>query len=1009
MEGDLGSGGMGLVKLARDTRLGRQVAIKLIKEPATELVARFELEARLMASLEHENIVRVYEYGIAARVPYLVLEFVRGPTVVRRLQTGRPTLVEAVRIAIDILRGIAVAHARGIVHRDLKPGNVFLDTTGRAKVADFGLALQINPEDASGERLTGKGLIMGTPGYMAPETIRGEESTAASDIYAVGVILHELLTGQRLYTGSNAMAVLTAQLKGNPPAPSQTNPIVPPALDELVLRALALDPATRIRGDELAQSLERWLDRGNPQRAARDQHGLPPRPYKLLEPFMPQDVPIFFGRDAEAIELVELVDNPRGRAVFVFGPCGIGKSSLLRAGMVPRLDAARLEPIVLVSGPDPARLIRETIASLALKHRITLPSGDEIRPGLLERKPRLMVELLMLIHGVTGRAPVLVLDQLEELFTQNARDSKRIGTFFDTVARLVEAQSLPVRLVLSYRTEFRGDFFPLEERISRLQLSFQVREMGSDGLLEAIEGPSRLEPYGFRYEPGLAGRIASDIVETTREGGDAALPLLQIICSQLHERVQQKGGGLVDKELYQEAIGGSRGALQRYVEQRLASPGYNRRGAMARQMLKALTAKDEGGVRFSRPRDEDDVLAFPDRDAARQTLERLVADHLVVRDTAAEGRRVVRLASEVICALVETWALEPDDTERASRILAWTARQWREHGKRAEDLLAGGLLQFITQHVDTMKGVDPSETEYVNEAVRRRERRFRGMFVAFGGLIAVLVASTLWVVSHHVTRHATDNAVSILAHDRASLRAILDGERRQLASRAKVLKGEPRFLAALDTDRDTFNDEAREFIDNTDADLVAVANDTLVLFSFCRSGQAIKVAAELPKPSATGSAIVQGRAVYITVTVPLAIHHHDKDDATTRLTLGVQMNEKVQARMGQVGRGALVLVVGDQVSQSTLPALRPGDPVSELLAGSDATPVVLGGRRYLAVSEPIATVAASSVRCVLLRDMEEELGFVSWLSKLVVLLGAAGILLALLVSWRLTRSVSRWV
>jgi hypothetical protein len=180
----------------------------------------------------------------------------------------------------------------------------------------------------------------------------------------------------------------------------------------------------------------------------------------------------------------------------------------------------------------------------------------------------------------------------------------------------------PVKLVVASRTEFRGELFPLEQRLGPRAQPFPIQEIEEPGLREAIEGPSLIEAYGFSYEAGLVGRLAQDIVTTARETRTSALPTLQIICRQLHEKMTAAGERVIRHEVYDRGLGGARGALQRYMEERLTRAAYAREGAIARQILEALTIKQGERERFARAREENELLDFPDRmEASRSALE----------------------------------------------------------------------------------------------------------------------------------------------------------------------------------------------------------------------------------------------------------------------------------------------------------------------------------------------------------------------------------------------------
>src|SRR5262245_49315239 len=246
----LGEGGMGQVYRAHDAALGREVALKVLPKTFardSERVARFEREAKALASLNHPNVAQVYGFQDGV----LVLELLQGETLRDRLKTGALTVRKSVDVASQIARGLAAAHERGIVHRDLKPENIFLLKDGQVKILDFGLAAS-SIRSASGNAepsaaLTGAGTVMGTVGYMAPEQVRGEAVDHRADLFSLGAVLYEMLTGQRAFQRDTAAETLTAILKHDPPDSTGSRANISPALDRIVRHSLEKNPLERFQ------------------------------------------------------------------------------------------------------------------------------------------------------------------------------------------------------------------------------------------------------------------------------------------------------------------------------------------------------------------------------------------------------------------------------------------------------------------------------------------------------------------------------------------------------------------------------------------------------------------------------------------------------------------------------------------------------------------------------------------------------------------------------------------
>ena len=261
----LGEGGMGEVYRARDTQLNREVAIKVLSEVVTfdpHRLERFEQEARAAATLNHPNIVAVYQMGTQDGVPYIVSELLEGETLWQLLRHGLPSVRKVIDYGTQIARGLAAAHEKGIIHRDLKPSNLFLTKDGRVKILDFGLAKLVQSEPQADRSVTAMvatkpGLIMGSEGYMSPEQVRGKQLDGRSDIFVFAAILQELLTGRRVFQKETIAETMTAILHEEPTPISVLAPNTPIGLQRIVQRGLEKNPEQRFQSaSDMAFALE---------------------------------------------------------------------------------------------------------------------------------------------------------------------------------------------------------------------------------------------------------------------------------------------------------------------------------------------------------------------------------------------------------------------------------------------------------------------------------------------------------------------------------------------------------------------------------------------------------------------------------------------------------------------------------------------------------------------------------------------------------------------------------
>jgi beta-lactam-binding protein with PASTA domain/predicted Ser/Thr protein kinase len=368
----IGSGGMADVWLAEDTELDRNVAIKILHDRFAqdkEFVQRFQREAQSAAGLQHPNVVGIFDRGAFKDTYFIAMEYVDGPSLKDLVKGGMGTK-DAIDFTRQILNAARFAHRKGIIHRDLKPQNVLIDDEGRARVADFGIARGGENSD-----ITATGSVMGTAQYLSPEQAQGKPTTPRSDIYSIGVILYEALTGRVPFEGDSAVAVALKQVSEAPRRPSAINPSVPPALDAVVMRALAKDPDARFKdADAFLRALdaaEKAPDKPRPQDTAA---------FAAVSPEGETDIP---GDEDEEYEQWEDEQRRRRRwrwfviAVLACGVAGLVAYALTRPSNVAIPD-------VIGKNSDQASQVLDSAGfKVAIK---AVPSGAP-RDQVVEQDP----------------------------------------------------------------------------------------------------------------------------------------------------------------------------------------------------------------------------------------------------------------------------------------------------------------------------------------------------------------------------------------------------------------------------------------------------------------------------------------------------------------------------------------------------------------------------------------------------------------------------------------------
>jgi eukaryotic-like serine/threonine-protein kinase len=754
IRGLLGAGGMGEVYRARDPRLGREVAVKVLPEDVArepERLQRFGLEARAVAALNHPNILTVYDVGTHESVPYVVTELLEGESLRELVSRRAPTQRQVLFFLAQAAHGLEAAHAKGIVHRDVKPENLFVTTDGRVKLLDFGLAKQLEGlATGSGEATksspTGVGQVLGTVAYMSPEQVRGLPVDHRTDIYSLGALAYELLSGKHPFRRETTVATLTAILEETPSELTTLGRSVPPALSGIVQRCLEKDRGPRFRSaHDLALSFEAVL--AAPAGAASLQEVEERSPYPGLRSFTEKDAAFFFGREEEVSTLWERL---RSRHLSgVIGPSGAGKTSFVRAGVV----ASRPEgwgAIVSTPGVAPFRGLGQALVSQL--------AGDleALERILSVDDPAVAFDLVSRWRKGRGEA-LLVVDQFEELFTLNPKEvQERFGAFLGRLAK-----DGGVHVLLSLRDDFLmkcADHDPLAKVFESLS---PIPALSRDGLARALVEPARKRGYSFEDE-ALIGEMVDSVA-----GARGALPLLAFAVSRLWEK-RDREKKLLTRAAYEE-IGGVAGALAQHAEATLDQIGPGRQG-MVREIFRTLVTSR--GTRAVAEREA--VLSlFPDRKAAEEVLGALIDARLLTsyEVEGAEGQPSLHRVEIVHESLVKAWPRlvrwQAQDEEGAvlRDQLKQAAHLWGEKGRTSHLLWTGTAFQeYLLWRGRYAGALTALEEDFARAMAERaqRQRWFRRLVagsVVAAALVVAIVTGALWRRSEGAREQAEAEAL----------------------------------------------------------------------------------------------------------------------------------------------------------------------------------------------------------------------------------------------------------
>jgi len=863
----IGIGGMGEVYLARDLRLGRPVAIKLMAKVESSLVEQFMLEAQATARLNHPHIVTVYDIGEVNGAPYLALEYLEGRTLADRRREQSFAIGELLRTGLAIADALAAAHRQGILHRDLKPSNILFPKDGRLRVVDFGLAKMLvsselaqtdpvldaivvsaaptvpgpspppprpDPSEGEGEARvaavppadepptvqtpvtrvdpsllesvartepsvyrTGLGFA-GTPPYMAPEQWV-QIDTRATDVWALGVILYELVCGERPYAGSDDVLRYLITSPDPVPMPAAFRDI-PGELAGCIMSCLKKRPEDRPSAEQVVALLEPLAQRGRLVTFSESSN-----PFRGLLAFTEQHADLFYGRDDEIAAFLERLHTDV--IVPVVGPSGAGKSSFVRAGVIPRLrEQGRWHILRFRPGNQPLYTLADRLlagdstGSVVTAHGSTRDSRTQRLPRqrgsagdsdayqlaleLRETPGRLAVALGELAER-TGSRVLLLVDQLEELYTLVDDEGER-EAFMDAITSAADDALEPVRVVFTLRDDFVGRVAVGRRARDVLGRVVLLGSPGPEALRQTLLGPLAASGYEFD-DPALPDEMIRAV-----HGEPASLPLLQFAMRLLWERRDIQRRLLLRAE--HDAIGGVAGALAAHADVVIEALDPER-VRLARDLLLRLVTSE--GTRRVVPRQRLLDGLGPD---AGEVLDRLIDARLLAvrRGHSPEEDSRVELAHESLIVAWQrlAWWLEDSREERrALGELSQAAELWQRRGRREDELWQGDALAEAQRTLGRAGGHAPEVARaFVAAGLERHtrgaRRRRRTRIAALAALVLIALGSlgAAWLLARkeRAARAAEERAETERAQVLVESAGAAYARRDPLQARSKV-------------------------------------------------------------------------------------------------------------------------------------------------------------------------------------------------------------------------------
>jgi WD40 repeat protein/serine/threonine protein kinase/two-component SAPR family response regulator len=785
----------GTIHRAVQTTIGREVAVKVIRRKFAndpEFIRRFEAEAQVIARLEHPYIVPLYDYWRDPHGAYLVMRYMRQGSLLAALQAGPWAADKTANMLDQVASALSIAHQHEVVHRDIKPGNILLDEASNAYLSDFGIAFDLT----KGEPLTATSTSFIDLDYISPEQILGEPATPQSDIYSLGAVVYETLTGEKPFPNTAPASLLHHHLHEPLPPVTASRPDLPVSIDTVLQKATHKDPSQRYSNVQaLAEAFRSAAQGLQPVSEARLTADLPTlvevyNPYKGLRAFQEADAADFFGRETLVQQLLDRLEAPsngrQSRFLALVGPSGSGKSSVIKAGLIPALRQGALPGsdkwfiAEMVPGSRPFEELELALWSIAV----------EPPPNLVEPMKRdtggLLRTLRRILPATPGAQLLLVIDQFEELFT--LVEDQELRTFFlDSLLTAIRAPLSPLRLVVTLRADFYDRPLAMQVWGEILKENTEiVLPLNPSELTWAVREPARR--MGVSLEEGLASAIVADVSDQP-----GALPLLQYAMTELFE---QREGDTITYAAYQ-GIGGVQGALGQRAESLYGELEQEAQQA-ARQLFLRLVTLGEG-VEDTRRRtlraELEALYAYGQPDGATSDSPTddppspispvidLFGQHRLLsfdRDPLTRSP-TVEVAHEALLrewTRLRNWLVESRHDVRMQRLLAGAAEEWQKAGQEAGYLLRGSRLDLFEQWAESSSvALTAGERAFLQasntarqqrraeEEVRHRRelhtaqklvrtQRQRAMFLTSALVIAII----LTVVALSFARTANQNA-----------------------------------------------------------------------------------------------------------------------------------------------------------------------------------------------------------------------------------------------------------